>query len=161
MKKYYIFLFIFFTIYCNHKITRVEKAKNLSKTILSCDTTGFDLSDYFNINKITRFDYEIEHFKEIDNKKMPADSGILFVGSSSIRKWSDLEQMFADLPIIKRGFGGSTFPELIYYADDIIFKYTPSIILVYEGDNDQYFLRPFQIFECACYLEKIIHQKLS
>jgi hypothetical protein len=34
--------------------------------------------------------------------------GVLFVGSSSIRLWSDLEDQFRDLPVvIKRGFGGS------------------------------------------------------
>ena len=34
--------------------------------------------------------------------------GVLFVGSSSIRLWSDLQDQFKDLPVvINRGFGGS------------------------------------------------------
>ncbi len=34
---------------------------------------------------------------------MPAPGGILFIGSSSIRMWNDLERRFPEAPIIKRG----------------------------------------------------------
>ena len=38
----------------------------------------------------------------------PKPGGVLFVGSSSIRMWSDLETDFKSLPVVvKRGFGGS------------------------------------------------------
>src|SRR5690606_15634974 len=38
--------------------------------------------------------------------------------------------------ILNRGFGGSTLPDLIRYADDIIIPYQPKQILIYCGDND-------------------------
>ncbi|HEY1871081.1 MAG TPA: GDSL family lipase, partial [Chitinophagaceae bacterium] len=52
------------------------------------------------------FDDEIRDFKHQDSLNMPKPNGILFIGSSSIRKWTDLEQRFADKPIIRRGVGG-------------------------------------------------------
>lgn len=40
------------------------------------------------------------------------------------------------LPVIRRGFGGSTLPEVIYYAPRIIYKYKPKMIVLYCGEND-------------------------
>ena len=40
------------------------------------------------------FANEIREFKHQDSLNFPAKNGILFIGSSSIRLWSDLEQRF-------------------------------------------------------------------
>ena len=79
---------------------------------------------------------EIQQFKKEDSLHFPPKNAILFLGSSSFRKWTDVQQYFPGYPIINRGFGGSTFPDAIRYADDIIFPYQPRQVLIYEGDND-------------------------
>nr|MBC7611899.1 G-D-S-L family lipolytic protein [Pseudopedobacter sp.] len=79
---------------------------------------------------------EIEAFKKADSLKMPPKDGILFIGSSSLRKWTDLEKVYKSYGAINRGFGGSTLANAIYYADDIIFPYQPRQIVVYSGEND-------------------------
>jgi lysophospholipase L1-like esterase len=86
--------------------------------------------------EIDRFEEEIAKFEEADKAKMPAKDAILFVGSSSIRLWSDLGDDFAPLPVINRGFGGSTIPEVMYYAKRIVWKYSPRLIVFYCGEND-------------------------
>ena len=58
------------------------------------------------------FDNEIRDFKHQDSLHFPKPNGILFIGSSSIRKWTDLEQRFADKPIIRRGVGGCQLSQL-------------------------------------------------
>lgn len=60
----------------------------------------------------------------------------LFTGSSSIRLWKDLNAYFPELSIINTGFGGSQTHELLYYSDELIFRYHPQKIFIYEGDND-------------------------
>jgi len=83
------------------------------------------------------FEDEIAAFKKSDALHMPPKHGILFIGSSSIRKWSDLEQRFPQKPIIKRGVGGcqlAHFPT--YYMDAIVYPYMADKIFVYAGDND-------------------------
>ena len=65
---------------------------------------------------------------------MPQDP-IVFVGSSSIRKWPTAEY-FPDLPIINRGFGGSHISDVNYYVYETVLKYKPKIIVFYAGDND-------------------------
>ncbi len=79
---------------------------------------------------------EIQDFKKQDSASFPAKQSILFVGSSSFRKWTDVQDYFPGYPILNRGFGGSSFPDLIRYADDIIFPYQPKQIVIYCGDND-------------------------
>lgn len=79
---------------------------------------------------------DIQRFKKTDSTQQPAKNGILFVGSSSFTKWTDVQQYFPAYPIINRGFGGSSLPDVIRYADDIIFPYQPKQVVVYCGDND-------------------------
>ncbi|MEO8117245.1 MAG: G-D-S-L family lipolytic protein, partial [Bacteroidota bacterium] len=79
---------------------------------------------------------EIQAFKKQDSIKPPPQHAILFVGSSSFRKWTDVQSYFPKYTIINRGFGGSSLPDVIYYANDIIFPYHPKEIVIYCGEND-------------------------
>jgi lysophospholipase L1-like esterase len=79
---------------------------------------------------------EIEAFKKADKQSFPQPGGILFVGSSSFTKWTDVQNYFPGFRIINRGFGGSTLPDVIRYADDIIIPYKPKQVVIYCGDND-------------------------
>ncbi|MEP6746742.1 MAG: GDSL-type esterase/lipase family protein [Bacteroidota bacterium] len=79
---------------------------------------------------------DIQSFKKKDEALFPAKHAILFVGSSSFTKWTDVQGYFPGYPIINRGFGGSTLPDVIRYADDVIFPYQPKQIVIYCGEND-------------------------
>ncbi len=79
---------------------------------------------------------EIAAFKKQDIQDPVRPNQILFVGSSSFRMWTDVQQAFPKYPLINRGFGGSTLADVIYYANDIIFPYQPKQIVIYCGEND-------------------------
>jgi lysophospholipase L1-like esterase len=79
---------------------------------------------------------EIKAFKHEDSISFPPPRSILFVGSSSFRVWKTLQQDFPDRTVINRGFGGSSFPDVIRYVDDIITPYKPRQVVLYCGDND-------------------------
>ena len=83
------------------------------------------------------FDNEIRAFKHQDSISFPQKFGILFIGSSSIRKWTDLEQRYAGKPIIRRGVGGCELWQIVdYYTPYILFPYQPRKIFIYAGEND-------------------------
>ena len=82
-----------------------------------------------------RWDKQIAAFEKADQEKAPPQNGILFVGSSSIRYWK-VEKSFPGMPVINRGFGGSEISDAIFFADRIIIKHQPRIIVFYAGDND-------------------------
>ena len=79
---------------------------------------------------------EIQAFKNQDKLNPPPAHSILFVGSSSFRKWTDVSNYFPGYTIINRGFGGSSFPDVIRYTNDIIIPYHPKQVVIYCGDND-------------------------
>jgi hypothetical protein len=80
---------------------------------------------------------EIRAFKKQDSLHFPPSNGILFIGSSSIRKWADLEERFPNKPIIRRGVGGCELEQLVdFYTSYILFPYHPKKIFIYAGDND-------------------------
>lgn len=82
------------------------------------------------------FSNEIATFKKQDAVSFPEKQEILFVGSSSFRMWKDVQTAFPNHTIINRGFGGSSLPDVIRYADEIIFPYQPKQIVIYCGEND-------------------------
>lgn len=79
---------------------------------------------------------EIQQFKKQDSTSFPPKNAIVFVGSSSFEKWQDVQTYFPGYKIINRGFGGSTLPDVIRYANDIITPYHPKQVVIYCGDND-------------------------
>jgi lysophospholipase L1-like esterase len=79
---------------------------------------------------------EIKAFRKIDSIAQPPKNAILLIGSSSFTKWKDVQEYFPGKTIINRGFGGSSLPHMIMYAEDVIFKYNPKQILIYCGEND-------------------------
>jgi lysophospholipase L1-like esterase len=85
------------------------------------------------------FASEIAGFKKQDSivpNPYPGRHPVVFTGSSSFRMWKDVTADFPGYPIINRGFGGSTFPDVIRYANEVIFKYAPKQVVIYCGDND-------------------------
>jgi lysophospholipase L1-like esterase len=79
---------------------------------------------------------DIQAFKHQDSIQEPPQHAILFVGSSSFTKWTDVQNYFPGYTIINRGFGGSSLPDVIRYENDVIFKYKPKQIVMYCGEND-------------------------
>lgn len=82
------------------------------------------------------FEAEIAAFEEMEAESPSAKGGILFTGSSSIRKWETLEADMAPLTVVNRGFGGSTLRQVDAYADRFILPLAPKLLVLYCGEND-------------------------
>jgi lysophospholipase L1-like esterase len=111
--KYFFYLFVFFSVACN------TNSKQDSKAVAD--------QPFWN---------DIQNFKKQDSISFPPKNAILFIGSSSFTKWTDVQDYFPGYTIINRGFGGSTLLDQIRYANDIIFPYQPKQIIIYCGEND-------------------------
>lgn len=61
---------------------------------------------------------------------------IVFTGSSSIRMWQDVQERFPDQQVVNTGFGGSQASDLSFYIYDLILRFHPKKVFIYEGDND-------------------------
>ena len=85
----------------------------------------------------SRWEAAFAGFAADDEAHPHPPGGVLFVGSSTIRLWNDLETQFQDLPVvIKRGFGGSQLSDCVKHLSRLVLRYRPGTVLVYAGDND-------------------------
>lgn len=83
-----------------------------------------------------RFESEIVAFEQADSVVRRRPGGVVFIGSSSIRRWDSLGDDFPGTAVINRGFGGSRLRDATYYADRIVVPYQPRAVVLYAGDND-------------------------
>jgi lysophospholipase L1-like esterase len=137
-KPYFVLIFIFFQ---------------------ACKSLPVFVPDY----PLNRFEPSILAFETEDAKIENKTNKILFVGSSSWYYWKTIHQDLAPLPILNRGFGGATIPELIHYAQRIIIPYQPQAIAIYAGENDICSTQnksPQQVLQSYKQLSEILSQKL-
>jgi lysophospholipase L1-like esterase len=83
-----------------------------------------------------RWEQTLAAFAAADLKNAPPHGAVLFVGSSSIRLWDNLEEQFKDARVLKRGFGGSRLTDCVKHLDRLVITYQPRLVMLYAGDND-------------------------
>ena len=79
---------------------------------------------------------DVQAIKKFDQLYQTPPHPILFVGSSSIRKWDALQVTFGNYNVINRGLGGAVINDIIFYLNDLVFPYEPRQIVLYVGEND-------------------------
>ncbi len=83
-----------------------------------------------------RWAKEMSAFAAADKTNPPPKDAILFIGSSSIRRWTNVAAAFPGHKVINRGFGGSQVSDSVAFAGRIVTPYKPKLVLLYAGDND-------------------------
>jgi lysophospholipase L1-like esterase len=83
-----------------------------------------------------KWEKEIAAFEQSDRATPPPKGALLFIGSSTIRRWTTLARDFPQYSVINRGFGGSEITDAAHFAPRIIFPYAPRAIYLRSGGND-------------------------
>lgn len=83
-----------------------------------------------------KWEKAIVAFEEADKMNPPPQNAILFIGSSTIVRWTTLAQDFPEHRVINRGFGGNQIIDSTHYAERMIFPYKPRQIFLRAGGND-------------------------
>lgn len=106
---------------------------------------------------VAKWEKEIAAFEEKDRENPPPKGGIVFVGSSSIKKWVTLAEDFPHHQVLNRGFGGSQIIDSVHFADRIVIPYEPRMIVFYAGGNDIHAHKtPEQVFgDFKAFVEKV------
>ncbi|PWJ57241.1 lysophospholipase L1-like esterase [Dyadobacter jejuensis] len=155
---------MYYNIIKGSKFTRITVFLLLATFLGSCHKPSYTslAADWTPDYDLDRFEKTILSYEKRDAVRMPPKGGIVFTGSSSFTKWTKVDQDLAPLPIINRGFGGSTIPEVIHYADRTIFKYQPKTVVIY-CENDMFGAKaktPVQVRDEYVKLTKMIHENL-
>jgi lysophospholipase L1-like esterase len=107
----------------------------MKKILLAC-WVGLMVSPVLSQLRERPFQKDIHAFVRQDSLQAPPQEPILFIGSSSFTFWKEVQKDFPGYTILNRGFGGSSLTDLIYFAPQVIFAYTPRQIVIYCGEND-------------------------
>ncbi len=81
------------------------------------------------------------NLEQLDFKKIADKNDLLFIGSSSIRLWNDIENDMQSYSSVKRGYGGAHYYDLIHFTERLITNHSPKAILIFvandiTGSND-------------------------
>ncbi|MDI9872660.1 hypothetical protein [Flectobacillus roseus] len=142
-----------------------ETQHNLERTLVSTPNSCYSGDKFIPNYNLSRFENDITNLEQIDieEKNLFISNPIIFVGSSTIKIWNTfLKTDFPNLPVIGHGFGGSTFPELIYYRERLITRYNPKSVVIY-CENDLFTGQnktEEQVLADICYLVTDLHQLL-
>ena len=83
-----------------------------------------------------RWESTMQKFEAEDQQKGHVKGGIVFIGSSSIARWTNLAEAFPDVRVVNRGFGGSELSESAKYARRVVVPHAPRTVVLYAGEND-------------------------
>ncbi len=107
-----------------------------------------------------KWEKTIRQFEQWDSKNTFPSDAVLFVGSSSIRLWPTRE-CFGEFAVLNRGFGGSQISDVNYFAERIVLRYEPRVIVFYAGDNDVAAGKSARrVFDDYKKFTKLVHVKL-
>ena len=67
---------------------------------------------------------------------VPAPGGVLLVGSSNFRKWTNAVTDLAPIPVTNRAFGGSQTSHQLMFFDQVVPPCRPGLVVWYCGSND-------------------------
>jgi hypothetical protein len=69
---------------------------------------------------IAKWEKAIGDLEQLNQTEDVVDDGIVYYGSSSIRRWNTVAEDMAPWPAIQRGYGGAKLPDIIHYARRVI-----------------------------------------
>jgi lysophospholipase L1-like esterase len=94
-----------------------------------------------------RYAKAIAAFEDSDKIHPFPNGGVVFVGSSSIRRL-DIPSVFPGLKALNRGFGGSQISDVNHFIEETVLKYEPEVTVLYCGGNDLWARKPaLQVLE--------------
>jgi hypothetical protein len=115
MRSFISHTLLFLFIFAGNAFGQSNKDADLLRD-LHIDRANYitKMSTYLDTTFLNRYEEEVVLFEKEDSANGVFENQILFVGSSSIRKWYGLKKDMYPLQVLNRGFGGSTFPELLF-----------------------------------------------
>lgn len=104
---------------------------------------------------VERWSQDIETLEQRDVVQRDPEDAILFIGSSSIRRWDTIEIDMRPYQVVQRGYGGAKYTDLAVFAKRLIHPHEYSALVVFvandvQGKPEDH--SPEQVEECARYI---------
>jgi lysophospholipase L1-like esterase len=100
------------------------------------DKLHFSEAGYDVVTSVIKWQKEIKAIEARYAEKAAPKSPIVFIGSSSIRRWETLAADFPGKPVLNHGFGGSEVFDSVNFAHRLVVPFQPKQVVMYAGGND-------------------------
>jgi lysophospholipase L1-like esterase len=84
---------------------------------------------------VARWGNDIRRLEALDSQEQHPENAVLFVGSSSIKRWATLAEDMAPWPTIRRGYGGARFSDLAVFLDRLVNPHQFSALVIFVGND--------------------------
>ena len=101
---------------------------------------------------VSRWADDIARLEALDDRPKGA---VLFLGSSSIRRWEDIAEDMAPYPVVRRGYGGASYLDLDHYAKRLLAGQQPAAVVLFCGNDIKGDKRDRTADEVAALVESI------
>ena len=81
------------------------------------------------------FEKEVSALEKLDLESAASENELLFVGSSSVRLWKNIENDMSPYKSVKRGYGGAHYYDLIHFTDRLVANHKPKAILLFVAND--------------------------
>ncbi len=82
-----------------------------------------------------KWEVDIAKLENLDNNEKYSENALLFIGSSSIRRWISIKKDMAPYETIKRGYGGAHYSDIIHFSKRLVKNHKPKAILIFVAND--------------------------
>lgn len=82
-----------------------------------------------------RWQDDIAELGARDASESYPDDAVLFIGSSSIRLWSDIAADMQPYPVIQRGYGGAKWSDVAIFIDQLVRPHSCCAVVFFVGND--------------------------
>jgi hypothetical protein len=96
---------------------------------------------------------EITNLEYKDDTETYSSDAVLFIGSSSIRRWDNIKEDLAPYEPIRRGYGGAHFTDLIHFTKRLVYPHEFQALVIFVanditgGENDKSVAEVMKLFK--------------
>ena len=82
-----------------------------------------------------QFEEEVSLLESLDFDEKAGEEDLLFIGSSSIRLWDNIQVDMYPYSSVKRGYGGAHFYDLVHFSERLVKNHSPKAILIFVAND--------------------------
>ena len=86
---------------------------------------------------IGKWEKDIKRLEARDATESDPEDAIMFIGSSSIRRWSDIATDMAPFRTIQRGYGGAKYSDVAIFAKRLLHPHEYRALVIFVGNDVQ------------------------
>ena len=108
---------------------------SLPATAQPAATSEADFLNAYRPKAIEKWEEAMVALDARNNDELDPHDGVLFIGSSSIRRWDDIAIDMAPYRTIQRGYGGAKYSDLAVFTQRLIHPHKYRALVIFVGND--------------------------